>query len=408
MAENKVLTTAELCEKLLQDDAALAKKAAAKVETAVQGKSEKEAAMLTAQQCRKLLLKEDSYAFEDIKSARLISEQFAFSEIQDDDEEGCVAYLISQLSHRHRFEYILKTEAGLDTAEIAKCLKLKPTEVENDLAAAWNTMTRTLDSMQKDKEEPVPMYAVVREKITEQLSDIELPEQTRVRTYINTDAARPKREKVKKPPITAAVDPNAKNKKLKWIAGSLVIVGVVIVMLVSIFGGGYAGGYYADIEIENYGTVTVQLNERAAPITVENFINLAQSDFYDGKTFHRIIEGFMMQGGSLNGDGIGDGGATIVGEFEANGIKNPLPHTRGAISMARTNQSYDSASTQFFIVHQDNTESLDGLYAAFGYVVSGMEIVDKICSEAQPIDGNGMIAAENQPIIKNVTIREVE
>lgn len=406
MTENKVLNTAELCALLLQDDMELAKKAAAKVEAAAQGKSEKEAAVLAAQQCRKLLLKEDGYAFEDIKSARLISEQFAFSEIRDDDEAGCMDYLVSQLSHRHRFEYILKTKAGLDHAEIAKAMKLKEAEVESDLAAAWNTMTRTLDSMQKDKDEPVPMYAAVREKITAQLSDIELPEQTRVRTYINTDAALPKREKVKKPPITAPVDPGKKKKTLGWIAGGLVAVGVAVVLFVSIFGIGYAGGYYADIEIENYGTVTVQLNEREAPITVENFINLAKSDFYDGKTFHRIIEGFMMQGGSLNGDGVGDGSATIVGEFEANGIKNKLQHTRGAISMARTNQSYDSASTQFFIVHQDNMESLDGLYAAFGYVVEGMDIVDKICTEAEPIDGNGMIAPENQPIIKDITIRK--
>lgn len=114
----------------------------------------------------------------------------------------------------------------------------------------------------------------------------------------------------------------------------------------------------------------------------------------------------MMQGGSENGDGKSVTGAqTIVGEFAANGYNNPLTHTRGAISMARASD-YDSGSTQFFIVHQDNQESLDGLYAAFGYVVSGMDIVDEICETAQPTDNNGTIPAEEQPVIKDVTIRE--
>ena len=405
MAENemKTLSTAELCEKLLQDGE-LAKKAAAKVDAA--GKSSSEAVIAAVQQCRKLLLKDDSSAFEDIKSARMIMEQFAFSEIRDDDETGCYEYLISQLSHRQRFEFVLKVEAGLENDEIAKCMKLKTAQVEEDLAAAWNTMTRTLDSMQKDKEEPVAMYAVVREKITDALSDIDLPEQTGIKTYINTDAALPKRKKVKKPAITAKAPINYK----KWgiLAAVMVVIGIALSFVGASLAGDYAGGYYADIEIENYGTVTVQLNEKAAPITVENFISLAESDFYDGKTFHRIMEGFMMQGGSLNGDGLSDPTATtIVGEFAANGYDNPLTHTRGAISMARAS-SYDSGSTQFFIVHQDNQESLDGLYAAFGYVVSGMEIVDEICTSAEPTDNNGSIAAEAQPIIKDVTIREVD
>lgn len=407
MAENetKKISAAELCRKLLQDDK-LAEKASAKLNSAVQGKSDTEAAMITAQQCRKLLLKNDSYAFEDIKSARMISEQLAFSEIRDDDEEGCYEYLVSQLSHRHRFEFILKAEAGLETEEIAKCLKLKAAEVEKDLAAAWNTMTRTLDSMQKDKEEPVPMYADVRAKITESLSDIELPEQSRVKTYINTKAGEPKREKVKKPPITAPT-PTKKSYKITGIVAACVAVVVIAaVILNSIFGGEYAGGYYADIEIEGYGTVTVQLNEREAPITVQNFIDLAESDYYDGKTFHRIIEGFVMQGGAPNSSGTGEGAETIVGEFSENGYENNISHTRGAISMARTAQSYDSASTQFFIVQEDNMDSLDGLYAAFGHVVSGMEIVDEICAAAEPTDSNGTIAEEDQPVIKDITIRE--
>ena len=162
--------------------------------------------------------------------------------------------------------------------------------------------------------------------------------------------------------------------------------------------------YYADIEIADYGTITVALNGTAAPKTVENFISLAESDFYDGLTFHRIIDGFMMQGGDPNGNGTGGSGKTIVGEFYENGSQNQLSHTRGAISMARS-EEFNSASSQFFIVHPDSTD-LDGKYAVFGYVSSGIEIVDAICADAEPINDNGLIAAEKQPVITNITIYE--
>lgn len=164
-----------------------------------------------------------------------------------------------------------------------------------------------------------------------------------------------------------------------------------------------AGNCYADIEIQDYGMVTVQLDQTSAPITTENFIKLAESGFYDGLTFHRIMEGFMMQGGDPEGTGMGGSDQTIVGEFSANGYDNDLSHTRGAVSMARS-ADYDSASSQFFIVHQDST-FLDGEYAVFGYVTEGMEVVDQICESAEPTDGNGTIPAEQQPIITKITIR---
>lgn len=160
--------------------------------------------------------------------------------------------------------------------------------------------------------------------------------------------------------------------------------------------------YYADISIENYGTVTVALDAEHAPITVANFVSLAESGFYDGLTFHRIIDGFMMQGGDPNGNGTGGSDQTIVGEFTDNGYDNPLSHTRGAISMARSS-AYDSASSQFFIVHEDSTY-LDGQYAVFGYVTDGMDIVDAICQSAQPTDSNGTIPAEEQPVISSITV----
>ena len=158
----------------------------------------------------------------------------------------------------------------------------------------------------------------------------------------------------------------------------------------------------AVIEIENYGSITLELDGSAAPITVANFVKLAEAGFYNGLTFHRIMEGFMMQGGCPLGTGTGGSDTNIKGEFKANGVDNPLSHTRGAISMARA-MAPDSASSQFFIVHQDST-FLDGSYAAFGYVTEGIEVVDAVCEDAEPTDNNGSIAKENQPVITSITI----
>ena len=158
----------------------------------------------------------------------------------------------------------------------------------------------------------------------------------------------------------------------------------------------------AVIEIENYGSITLQLDGNAAPITVANFVSLAESGFYDGLTFHRIMEGFMMQGGDPLGNGTGGSDTRIKGEFKENGVNNPLSHSRGAISMARSMHA-DSASSQFFIVHKD-ASFLDGSYAAFGYVTEGMEVVDAICADAKPVDNNGTIPADAQPVIKSVSI----
>lgn len=161
--------------------------------------------------------------------------------------------------------------------------------------------------------------------------------------------------------------------------------------------------YYADIEIQNYGKITILLEQNAAPITCANFVKLAKSGFYNGLTFHRIMEGFMMQGGDPEGTGFGGSEETIIGEFAANGIMNPLSHKRGVISMARSS-AFNSASSQFFIVHQDST-FLDGGYAAFGYVTEGMDVVDAICTAARPTDNNGSIAWDDRPVMTSVTIR---
>ena len=164
-------------------------------------------------------------------------------------------------------------------------------------------------------------------------------------------------------------------------------------------------GPIAVIEVQDYGTIRVQLCPDVAPITANNFIELAESGFYDGLTFHRIMSGCMIQGGDPNGNGTGGSGTNIKGEFAANGVNNPLKHTRGTISMARGAYDYDSASSQFFIMHVDYP-SLDGNYAAFGSVIEGIEVVDAICEKVMPIDDNGTVPPEDQPVITKISIEK--
>ena len=159
------------------------------------------------------------------------------------------------------------------------------------------------------------------------------------------------------------------------------------------------------IEIENYGTITAELYGEVAPITVENFVKLAGEGFYDGLTFHRIIDGFMIQGGDPRGNGTGGSNQNIKGEFKANGVDNPITHQRGVLSMARSS-AYDSASSQFFIMHQVSPW-LDGQYAAFGCVLEGMDVVDAICANTPVTDGNGTVAKANQPKITSIKVTEV-
>lgn len=132
------------------------------------------------------------------------------------------------------------------------------------------------------------------------------------------------------------------------------------------------------IEMDNGSLIKLELDETAAPKTVENFTKLVKEGFYDGLTFHRIIPGFMIQGGDPAGNGTGGADENIVGEFASNGFNNPIRHTRGVISMARA-MDPNSASSQFFIMHAD-APHLDGNYAAFGHVVEGLDVVDQIAA----------------------------
>ena len=156
------------------------------------------------------------------------------------------------------------------------------------------------------------------------------------------------------------------------------------------------------ITVKNYGVIKLKLDSSQAPITVANFVKLVKSGFYDGLTFHRIIKGFMIQGGDPLGTGMGGADETIKGEFSSNGVQNNISHTRGTISMARSSDP-NSASSQFFICDADST-FLDGEYAAFGKVTKGLDVIDKIASDAQPTDGNGSIAKEQQPVIEKIEV----
>lgn len=163
-----------------------------------------------------------------------------------------------------------------------------------------------------------------------------------------------------------------------------------------------SGKHHAEIDIKDYGKISVELDADSAPISVQNFMNLAENGFYNGLTFHRIIKDFMMQGGDPLGTGSGGSDQNIKGEFTSNGVDNPLSNTRGAIAMARSTD-YNSASSQFFIVQKDST-NLDGQYAVFGYVTDGMDIVDEICNNVVNTDNNGAVESDKRPIINTIKI----
>ncbi len=205
-----------------------------------------------------------------------------------------------------------------------------------------------------------------------------------------------KKNQNKKPPIAK------KSKVLPTCIAIFLMIAVLVVLIYTLYDPWKISDqydYYAEITIRDYGKITVKLEPDVAPITVQNFVYLAADGFYDGLTFHRIIEGFMMQGGMSDNPP-----EAIYGEFTENGWENNLLHKRGVISMARTNDP-DSASSQFFIMHQDYP-SLNGKYAAFGFVVDGIEVVDAVCENAKPLNNNGAIKEDERPVIESIIIRK--
>ncbi len=195
-------------------------------------------------------------------------------------------------------------------------------------------------------------------------------------------------------------------KKKKWIV-------LFLVILLFVTGCGQTekeekemkGQVDVEITVKDYGVIALTLDADKAPKTVANFVKLVKEKFYDGLTFHRVIDGFMIQGGDPEGTGMGGSDETIEGEFANNGIPNSISHKRGVISMARNGYDMNSASSQFFIVQQDSTY-LDGDYAAFGKVTSGMEVVDAISKNTKVEDDNGTVLKENQPIIETIRIKD--
>ncbi len=163
---------------------------------------------------------------------------------------------------------------------------------------------------------------------------------------------------------------------------------------------------FVKLEMTDGSLILMELFPQTAPITVQNFKDLVSEHFYDGVIFHRVIKDFMIQGGDPDGDGYGGSPKTIKGEFAANGVENNLKHTRGVLSMARTGQSYNSASSQFFIMHQD-APHLDGQYAAFGKVIAGMATVDKIAS-VQTTAGNRPLISQTMKSIRFIVIEEAD
>jgi len=196
---------------------------------------------------------------------------------------------------------------------------------------------------------------------------------------------------------------NENNSKFKKYLKVIIFIGLIIFFVVGFTYKGADQTVNAELKIKDSITIYLELDGETAPITVRNFIKLANSKFYDGLTFHRIIEGFMIQGGDPLADGTGGTTEKIKGEFSSNGVENNIKHERGVISMARSDDK-DSASSQFFIVQEDSTH-LDGNYAAFGHVTEGMDIVDKIAKDLSELgDDNGLIPKDNQPIIEYIKI----
>ena len=333
------------------------------------------------------------------------------------EQKNIFVNALKSINANQRIVVLLNLLCDYNTKKIADILKISEDKVQNSLEYG-------------------------RENIKKQLRTSDIKFTKRDIIFLMTASANIVKEAAAQAKISDSVDsfldeivlslakPQKSDKKKAWIVISAVAVFLVAVIVVFVItsnkSNGSAGAtndsasasnvsatigesqakgtHHAEIDIKDYGVIKVELNGDVAPITVANFINLANSHFYDGLTFHRIIDGFMMQGGDPLGNGTGGSENTIKGEFSQNGVENNLSHTRGAISMARSTDM-DSASSQFFIVQSDSTY-LDGQYACFGYVTDGMDIVDEICKNAVTTDSNGSVSAENQPVINSITITD--
>ena len=380
----------------------------------------------TAEYCRKQILKRNPQALTPPANGNFQINAGAYSRKKND---SLLDYLLFSLPELQRFVFVLHQLAGFDKAEIASAVKLDETAVSAILESEKPNIEEILKVSGKEASAQSLKAYIDKQTALTKLSD---SADKQVKDSIN-DIASPLEQKAKQRTVVVLI---------VVIAAVIVAAGIIIGIALSRNSGAKTTEsnqsdvssvsnvsgesdtadtnsieftteinptHYAEIDIKDYGTITVALDGNIAPETVDNFVSLAQSGFYDGLTFHRIMEGFMMQGGDPDGNGMGGSDKKITGEFADNGFNNPLSHVRGAISMARSggnsSSAYNSASSQFFIVHEDST-FLDRQYAAFGYVTDGMEVVDAVCTDAEPTDNNGTIPAEKQPVINKITITE--
>lgn len=333
------------------------------------------------------------------------------------EQKNLFVNALKSINANQRIVVLLNLLCDYNTKKIADILKISEDKVQNSLEYGRENIKKQLrmSDSKFTKRDIIFLMTASTNIVKEAAAQAKIPDS--VDSFLDEI-------------VLSLAKPQKSDKKKAWIVISAVAVFLVAVIVVFVItsnkSNGSAGAtndsasasnvsatigesqakgtHHAEINIKDYGVIKVELNGDVAPITVANFINLANSHFYDGLTFHRIIDGFMMQGGDPLGNGTGGSENTIKGEFSQNGVENNLSHTRGAISMARSTDM-DSASSQFFIVQSDSTY-LDGQYACFGYVTDGMDIVDKICKNAVTTDSNGSVSAENQPVINSITITD--
>lgn len=333
------------------------------------------------------------------------------------EQKNIFVNALKSINANQRIVVLLNLLCDYNTKKIADILKISEDKVQNSLEYGRENIKKQLRTSDSKftKRDIIFLMTASANIVKEVAAQAKIPDS--IDSFLDEI-------------VLSLAKPQKSDKKKAWIVISAVAVFLVAVIVVFVItsnkSNGSAGAtndsasasnvsatigesqakgtHHAEINIKDYGVIKVELNGDVAPITVANFINLANSHFYDGLTFHRIIDGFMMQGGDPLGNGTGGSENTIKGEFSQNGVENNLSHTRGAISMARSTDM-DSASSQFFIVQSDSTY-LDGQYACFGYVTDGMDIVDKICKNAVTTDSNGSVSAENQPVINSITITD--
>lgn len=352
-----------------------------------------------SQHCKNQLLAQDEKAFEPIGE---VPAKMPAAKADADPTEMYVDYLLSKFDNLHRFVFLLKSTFGLNNTEVGELLDFDSIVVNKLMNEAEDLARHTLNNMKSRKDCPIQHYEHVIQLLQHQMMHAEVSKELTAQVLCDIEE-------------TAA--PASKIKWIGIVALCILLFGAVLYPAVRTIPN-YTDKTYAVIEVDlspvsaalpsdldPVGQIVVELDASIAPKTVANFIELAESGFYDGLTFHRVIYDFMIQGGDPNGDGTGGSDKTIEGEFYENGFPNPLSHVRGVISMARRGNDNNSATSQFFIMHTStNASALNGKYAAFGWVVEGMDYVDAIAAFTYTSDPNGTVPAEYQTKINSITI----